>query len=206
MNSSMSIGRNGSYGPLLAPPRRACSPTCWTPMEIVPPSMASSRRIGCDNHPCEHGDVFQRNYLGRLGFGLSTKEAPLVLPAILNPFIEDAPAAVMTRIALDWITTNTPLDDLFGEVAEGQYTREFTLSHFVHVMLDVACGYRPSPRAAFLRRDLFLTASISAFYRKLNRMELAVPEAVVRRTAQRARQLIVAADGLLPEPVEGYAV
>src|SRR4051812_31801009 len=112
----------------------------------------------------------------------------------------------MTRIALDWITANTPLDDLFGEVAEGQYPREFPLSHFVHVMLDVACGYRPSPRAAFLRRELFLTASISAFYRKLNRMELAVPEAVVRRTAQRARQLIVAAGGLLPEPVEGYAV
>jgi len=27
----------------------------------------------------------------------------MVLPAILNPFIEGAPACVMTRIALDWI-------------------------------------------------------------------------------------------------------
>jgi hypothetical protein len=37
----------------------------------------------------------------------------LVLPAILNPFIEGAPAAVMTRIALDRIIDGTPLDELF---------------------------------------------------------------------------------------------
>jgi hypothetical protein len=129
----------------------------------------------------------------------------LVLPAILNPFVKGAPAAVMTRIALDWIIDGTPLDELFEEVAENQYTRELTLTHFVQVMLDVASGNRPSPRAAFLRRDLELVASVSAFYRKLNRMELAIPEAVLRRTAARARQLIVAAGGLLPEPVAGYS-
>ena len=119
----------------------------------------------------------------------------MVLPAILNPFVEGAPAAVMTRIALDWIIDGTPLDELFDEVAEDQYTRELTLTHFVQVMLDVASGYRPSPRAAFLRRDLARVASLSAFYRKLNRMELAIPEAVVRRTATRARQLIVGQRG-----------
>jgi hypothetical protein len=147
----------------------------------------------------------QRNFFGRLGYDSPTKEASLVLPAILNPFVKDAPAAVMTRIALDWIIDGTPLDELFEEVVGGQYTREFTLTHFVQVMLDVASGNRPSPRAAFLRRDLALIASISAFYRKLNRMGLAVPEAVLRRTAVRARQLIVAGGGLAPEPVPGYA-
>src|SRR5512142_2701515 len=111
----------------------------------------------------------------------------------------------MTRIAWDWIVDGTPLDELFDEVAEDQYTRELTLTHFVQVMLDVASGHRPSPRAAFLRRDLPLVASLSAFYRKLNRMELAVPEAVVRRTALRARRLIVAGGGLMPEPIEGDA-
>src|SRR4051794_39549550 len=72
-------------------------------------------------------------------------------------------------------------------------------------MLDVACGFRPTPRAAFLRRELQRIASISAFYRKLGRMELALTEEIVRRTARRARQLIVAADGLLPEPIPGYS-
>ena len=70
----------------------------------------------------------------------------MVLPAILNPFIEGAPACVMTRIALDWIIEATPFDQLFEEVAEDQYTREFTLAHFVQVMLDVASGHRRSTR------------------------------------------------------------
>ena len=130
----------------------------------------------------------------------------MVLPAILNPFVEGAPAAVITRIALDWIVGGTPLDDLFEEIAEGQYTRELALSHLVHVMLDVASGFRPSPRAAYRRRGLELVASLSAFYRKLARTELALPEAIVRRTAARARKLIVASDALMPEPIEGYAV
>jgi hypothetical protein len=129
----------------------------------------------------------------------------MVLPAILNPFVEGAPACIMTRIALDWIIEGTPFDQLFDEVAEDQYTREFTRAHFVHVMLDVASGHRPTPRAAFLRRRLDAVASISAFYRKLHRMEVAIPAEIVHRTAHRARDLIVAAGGLLPEPIPGYA-
>jgi hypothetical protein len=128
-----------------------------------------------------------------------------VLPAILDPFAAGAASTVMTRIALDWLIDETSLDPLFDQVAENQYTREFTLGHFVQVMLDVACGFRPSPRAAFLRRKLDHVASISAFYRKLDRMESAVPALVVRETAERARELIVAAGGLRPEPIPGYA-
>jgi Transposase DDE domain len=128
----------------------------------------------------------------------------VILPAILNPFVEGAPAAVMTRLALDWILDGTPLDQILQEVADGQFDREFTLRHFVEVMLDVACGFRPSPRAAFLRRDMEQVASISAFYRKLGRMELCVTEDIVRRTAARARRLIGAGGGLLPEPIRGY--
>jgi hypothetical protein len=128
----------------------------------------------------------------------------VILPAILNPFIEGAPAAVMTRLALDWIIDGTPLDRILQEVADGQFEREFALRHFVEVMLDVACGFRPTPRAAFLRRDLEPIASLSAFYRKLGRMELAVTEDIVRRTAARARQLVRAGGGLVPEPIPGY--
>lgn len=129
----------------------------------------------------------------------------MVLPTILNPFAEGAPAAVMTRIALDWIIDGTPLDQILREVAEGQYRREFALGHFVQVMLDVACGFRPTPRSAFLRREFQRIGSISAFYRKLGRMELRVTEEVVRHTARRARELIVAAGGLRPEPIPGFA-
>src|SRR5262249_51916633 len=102
-----------------------------------------------------------------------------VLPAILDPFAREAAPAVMTRIALDWIIDEPTLDRIFDEAAEGQYTREWALGHFVAVMTDVACGFRPSPRAAFRRRQFDQIASISGFYRKLNRMEPGIPAAVV---------------------------
>jgi hypothetical protein len=129
----------------------------------------------------------------------------MILPAILDPFAEGAAPAVMTRIALDWIIEGTSLELLFGEVAQAQYSREFVLSHLVQVMLDVASGFRPSPNAAFKKRRLDTIASVSAFYRKLARMELGVTAAVVRQTADRARTLIAAAGGLRPEPIPGYA-
>jgi len=129
----------------------------------------------------------------------------MVLPAILDPFAEGAAPAVMTRMALDWMIDETSINSILDEVAEGQYTRELLLGHFVQVMCDVACGFRKSPRAAFLKRQLERIASISAFYRKLGRMEPAVPAAIVRKTADRARELIAAAGGLLPEPIPGYA-
>jgi hypothetical protein len=129
----------------------------------------------------------------------------MVLPAILDPFAKGAAPAVMTRIALDWMIDATSIDPILDDVAQGQYSREFLLGHFVEVMADVACGFRPSPRAAFLKRQFDRIASVSAFYRKLGRMELAVSAAIVRETADRAFHLIAAAQGLLPEPVPGYA-
>jgi hypothetical protein len=48
-------------------------------------------------------------------------------------------------------------------------------------------------------------ASLSAFYRKLGRMEPSVSATIVRETARRARELISAAECLLPEPIPGYA-
>lgn len=129
----------------------------------------------------------------------------MILPAILDPFAAGAPAAVMTRLALDWTIEGTVLDTSCRTPPKGSTKREFALGHFVQVMLDVACGFRPSPRAAFLRREFQRIASLSAFYRKLGRMETTVTQEVVRQTARRARQLIVAADALLPEPVPGYA-
>jgi hypothetical protein len=106
----------------------------------------------------------------------------VVLPAILDPFAEEASATVMTRLALDWVLAETALDELFNEIAEDQTTREFTRGHFVQIMRDVASGPRPSPRAGFLRRRLDEVASSSAFSRKLARMELGITAAVVRQT------------------------
>jgi len=129
----------------------------------------------------------------------------MVLPAILDPFAKGAAPAVMVRLALDWMIHHSTIDPLLEDVACGQYNREFLLGHLVEVMADVASGFRKSPRAAFLKRQFDQIASLSAFYRKLGRMELTVSATLVRRTAERARELIAAAGGFLPEPVSGYS-
>ena len=129
----------------------------------------------------------------------------MVLPAILDPFATRAAPAVMTRLALDWMIQRTSLDPILEAVAERQYDREFLLGHFVEVMADVACGFRPSPRSAFLKRQFDQIASLSAFYSKLSRMEPAVPAAIVGQTANRARELIEAVAGFLSEPIAGYS-
>jgi hypothetical protein len=173
-----------------------------SPEYLDPPARTKRRRSAAPPAPCTPAppDLPDadpgRDALGR----------PLeVRPAILDPFAREAAPAVMTRIALDWIIDEPVLDRIFDEAARGQYTREWALAHFVGVMTDVACGFRPSPRAAFLRRRLDEIASISGFYRKLNRMEPDIPAAVVRHTAPRARALIEAAGALMPEPIPGYA-
>jgi IS4 transposase len=179
--------------------------------ELIDPLAKKKQRLAKKKH--RGGPVFPspsipdpRTQMALLnaGFWPDSLGLPL-LPPGLDRFVQEAPPAVMVRIALDWILDEPILNQLFAQAVHAQYTREWTLEHLVQVMLDVACGFRPSPRAAFRRRQLELIASLSSFYRKLNRMELTVSIAVVRHTAMRARELIVAAGGLMPEPIPGYA-
>jgi IS4 transposase len=128
----------------------------------------------------------------------------VTLPAILDPFAKGAAATVMTRMATEWLIDEPTLEALFQQVADVQYTRELTLTHLVHILLDVASGIRPSPRAAFWARWEQIRVSEAAFYGKLQRMEPAIAAAVVRQTAARARAVIAAADGLRDEPIGGY--
>ena len=128
----------------------------------------------------------------------------MTLPAILNPFVKGAAATVMTRRATEWLIDEPTLEALFEQVTDAQYTRELTLTHLVHILLDVASGTRPSPRAAFWARWEQIRVSEAAFYGKLQRMEPAIAAAVVRQTAARARAVIAAAGGLRDEPIPGY--
>ncbi len=126
------------------------------------------------------------------------------LPKAFQPFVEGAPCAVMARLAAEWLIDGESLRMLFEKVAENQYERELTLDQLVAVMLDVACGTRPSPRAAYLARQEEIAVSLTAFYGKLRRTEPAIAEAVVAHTAERAREVIRKTKGLREEPVSGF--
>jgi IS4 transposase len=174
-----------------------------SPVYVDPSATTRRRRLAAPAAPCAPSQTDLLN----AGFVLDANGQPIprLLPAILDPFAKDAAPAVMIRLALDWIIDEPVLNQLFEETTQDGYTREWLLEHFVQVLLDVACGFRKSPRAAFRHRQLELVASLSSFYGKLRRMEPAVPAAVVRHTADRARELIVGAEALMPEPIPGYA-
>jgi len=70
-------------------------------------------------------------------------------------------------------------------------------------MLDVACGTHPSPRQAFLAREDQMPASLTAFYGKLNRVEPATVQAIIERTADRCREVILAMRDQSAEPLPG---
>ena len=126
------------------------------------------------------------------------------LPKAFQPFVEGAPSAVISRLALEYLVDDEALGMLFADHATAQYEREVTLTNLVNVMLDVACGGRRSPRAAFQARSDQIAASLSAFYGKLKRTELGISEAIVAHSGKKAGQLIRAMKGLDAEPVPGF--
>src|SRR5512142_966314 len=116
----------------------------------------------------------------------------------------DNPPDALHEPALEWLIDEPTFEALFQQEAEAQSTRELTLTHMVDIMLDVASGMRPSPRAAFRARWEQIRVSEAAFYGKLRRMEPDIAAAVVRHTAAQARAVIAAAEGLTDEPIPGY--
>ena len=104
----------------------------------------------------------------------------LELPMVLDRFVDKKPAVVMFRIATDWIIQGTPFDQLFEETAEGQYTREFTLDIWpLSCSTSSAAIALRSARLSWIANSSSI-ASLSAFYGKLNRMELGITAEVAR--------------------------
>ena len=129
----------------------------------------------------------------------------MILPAILDPFVEGAPAAVMTRLALDWILDGTPWTSILQEVAEGQFEREFTLQPL-----------RPGHARRGLRVPSHAARRFPAARTRAGRLDLRLlPEArpdgtgASPRRSSATRPLGAATDraggGLMPEPIPGYA-
>jgi len=127
------------------------------------------------------------------------------ISSVLEPFVKGSPLTVMVRAALEWLVDEDVIEEIFETTTDSHYTRTLTLTHMVDVLLDVAAGVRPSPRAAFRARGLDRCVSAAAFYGKLNRMETEVSVAVVAHTAGRAKEVVEASGGRRDEPIPGYA-
>jgi hypothetical protein len=129
----------------------------------------------------------------------------MVLSRAFEAFVQGAPCAVITRLVAEHVVDDRMLSTLFQEYAVTQYDREITITHLVQVMLDVACGKVPSVRAGFLSRQKEMTASLTAFYGKLDRVDPELGMALVTQIALELRPIIQC---LVPpgnEPLPGVA-
>ncbi len=106
------------------------------------------------------------------------------MDALLKRFVEEAPVAVMARLGMQRAINADWVNEVFERHSDTQYTRELLFSTVVDLMSLVALGMRPSLHAA-AQKAKDLPVSITALYDKVNRVEPAVVQALVRGSAER---------------------
>lgn len=128
------------------------------------------------------------------------------MPAGFNPFLEQAPLCVMTRVTLESLFQPAWLDALFAKNAERQYAKELLFSQVVELMMAVVLRVEPSVHAAYKKREDQLPVSDQAVYDKLQCMETGVTEALVAASAARIAPAIGALKARLPSWLRSYRV
>jgi IS4 transposase len=111
------------------------------------------------------------------------------MDALLKRFVEQAPVAVMARLGMQRAINADWVNEVFERHSDTQYTRELLFSTVVDLMSLVVLGLRPSLHAA-AQKAHDLPVSITALYDKVNRVEPAVIQALVRGSAERLAPVI----------------
>jgi hypothetical protein len=130
----------------------------------------------------------------------------MLFDAVLERFIEQAPACVMARATLEQVFAPEKLNAVFATTAEHQYTRELLFSTVVDLMSLVVCRVYPSVHAAYVKRKAEVTVSVQALYDKLSHVEPALSREIVRHTAGTVGGLLGHLKGLRAPLLPGYRV
>jgi hypothetical protein len=137
---------------------------------------------------------------------MSGMHRTMILSKVFERFVKQSAVSVMTRAAMEHALASEPLDALFAEHADSQYTRDLLFSSVVDLMGVVVCQIEPSVHAAYQAVADTLPVSITSVYNKLNGLEPTVTRALVSHTADRLQPVIVAMGGQMPALVAGYRV
>ena len=130
----------------------------------------------------------------------------MLLNKVFEPFIESRPACVMARAALERLLDADRIDGMFDQTAEKSYTQELLFSTLVELMSEVVLGKQPSVHAAYQSRADEIPASVTAVYGKLDRMETAVSEELVRDSFRLAEPVVRKLRTSEPSWLKGYNI
>src|SRR5438477_310250 len=114
----------------------------------------------------------------------------MIFKDVFEQFVAESPVSVMVRAALENVFAPEKVNAVFSRAADKQYTRELMFSAVVDVMGLVVCRIQPSVHAAYQKKKEELAVTAKALYDKLNHVELATSQELVRYSAQHIGQII----------------
>src|SRR5262249_55263220 len=122
---------------------------------------------------------------------------------VLERFVAAQPLCVMTRCILGHLMT-PDLDAVFVQCRQRQYEGNIKFSALAASVADVALNFCPNFNQAYQKHHEELAASAVAYYGKLNRVEPAISEGVVRFAGRQASELLQALGSQPAGVLPGY--
>lgn len=123
---------------------------------------------------------------------------------VFERLVQKHPEAVMVRATLEQALPASLVDEVFERVASRQYTRKLLFSTLVALLSTVVCRARRSVHAAIVSMEGQLNVIAKSVYNKLNGVETAVSEALLREAATRMAAVVDQLDAPLTPLIPGW--
>jgi hypothetical protein len=123
---------------------------------------------------------------------------------VFQSFCSKRPIAVMSNLALNRLLDGRVVDEIFEETAEQQYCRSLLFSSMTKLLSTVVMSKSPSVNAAYKKMKAEINVSLTALYRKLDRVEPAITQALVRHSYQQVLEVGNSIGGIRRNDISGY--
>src|SRR5215218_812549 len=130
----------------------------------------------------------------------------MILPDIFERFAKRSPLSVMAQGAIEYALSESALNQVFEDNAQGQYTRELLFSSVFDLMSVVVTGSYASVCSAYQGLAGSIPVSLTSVYNKLQGIEPHVSSELVRYTAGRLLAVQQRVHGMRDPWVDGYRV
>lgn len=123
---------------------------------------------------------------------------------VFESFCCKRPIAVMSQLSLSRLLDGPTVDAIFEANAQEQYHRSLLFSSMTKVLSSVVMSKAPSVSAAYKKMKDELNVSLTALYRKLDRVEPVITQALVRHSYDQVLEVGKAIGGISRNELPGY--
>jgi hypothetical protein len=130
----------------------------------------------------------------------------MLLPDVFKRFTERSPLSVMAQGAIEYALSESALNQVFEDNAQGQYTRELLFANVFDLMSVVVTGSYRSVCSAYKGLEESIPVSLTSVYNKLQGIETHVSAQMVSYTAGRLLPVQRLTHGMHTPWLPGYTV